>query len=132
VFLLSPCPTAASSHTHRVSLSSHRRNVLHRWDRSGLSAAAFAPSAGVSPWTLYAWRRRDRELAVPAPSPRTAIVPSFVELAVDDSVMRSASLSSPPSAIEIALTRGLVVRVSPGFDAETLRRVVDALVAPIA
>jgi transposase-like protein len=113
-----------------VSISSDRRRILDRWDRSGLSAAAFAPSVGVSPWTLYAWRRRERELAAPAPSPCTAIVPAFVELAVDESAAPAPLQCS--AAIEIALPRGLAVRVSPGFDAGTLRRVVDALVAPIA
>jgi transposase-like protein len=46
-----------------VSFPDHRRRILDRWDRSGLSAAAFAPSVGVTPWTLYAWRRRERKLA---------------------------------------------------------------------
>ena len=119
-----------------MSLSSHRRRILDRWDRSGLSAAAFAPAVGVSPWTLYAWRRRERELAAAAAvvdatsSCCTAIVPAFVELAIDDSAAPAPPQCSAP--IEIALPRGLAVRVSPGFDAGTLRRVVDALVAPIA
>jgi transposase-like protein len=115
-----------------VSLSSRRRRILDRWDRSGLSAAAFAPAVGVSPWTLYAWRRRKRELAaaataVDARSSCTAIVPAFVELAIDDSAAPAPPQCSAP--IEIALPRGLAVRVLPGFDAGTLRRVVDALVA---
>jgi transposase-like protein len=46
-----------------VNFPDHRRRILDRWDRSGLSAAAFAPSVGVTPWTLYAWRRRERKLA---------------------------------------------------------------------
>jgi len=46
-----------------VSFPDHRRRILDSWDRSGLSAAAFAPSVGVTPWTLYAWRRRERKLA---------------------------------------------------------------------
>ncbi len=110
-----------------MSSSDHRRRILDRWDRSGLSAAAFAPSVGVSPWTLYAWRRRERELAASPASACTAIVPAFVELAIDD--RDATSPARPSAAIEIALPRGLALRVSPGFDAETLRRVVDALVA---
>ncbi|MFO0828477.1 MAG: hypothetical protein U0572_10050 [Phycisphaerales bacterium] len=42
--------------------------ILDRWDRSGLSAAAFASSAGVSPWTLYSWRRRLRGSGRTGPS----------------------------------------------------------------
>jgi hypothetical protein len=34
-----------------------RVGPLDRWERSGLSAAAFAPFVGPSPWTLHAWRR---------------------------------------------------------------------------
>ena len=101
--------------------------MLDRWDRSGLSAAAFAPSVGVSPWTLYAWRRRERELSSVSASSCTAIVPAFVELAVDDPAAPTSSQRS--AAIEIALPRGLALHVRPGFDAETLRRVVDALIS---
>jgi len=52
-------PCGDSDHTHCV-ISSDRLRILHRWDRSRLSAAAFAPSVGLSAWTLYSWRRQAR------------------------------------------------------------------------
>lgn len=109
-----------------MSSPDHRRRILDRWDRSGLSAAAFAPSVGVTPWTLYAWRRRERKLAERS-APCTAIVPSFVEIAIDDARAPASPASAAP--IEIALPRDITVRVAPGFDAQTLKRVVDTLVA---
>jgi len=110
-----------------VTRSTDRRRILDRWDRSGLSAAAFAPSAGLSPWTLYAWRRREREL-VGHSSLCTAIVPAFVELAA---AAEHASNREDCTArrIEILLPRDIVIRVQPGFDTAELRRIVDALVA---
>lgn len=107
-----------------MSLSPDRRRILDRWDRSGLSAAEFAAVAGVGRATLYAWRRRGRDPSGRTPR-RTAAAPAFLELAVGDDAARSPS----PPPIEVALPRGLAVRVPPGFDPDTLRRVVDALLA---
>ena len=110
-----------------MTRSTDRRRILDRWDRSGLSAAAFAPSAGLSPWTLYAWRRRERELGG-RPTPCTAIVPAFVEIST---AAEHASNREDCTArrIEILLPRDIVIRVEPGVDPAELRRIVDALVA---
>lgn len=35
-----------------------RLRIVRRWDRSGLSASAFAPVFGVTPRTLCSWRRQ--------------------------------------------------------------------------
>jgi len=79
------CLRPALPHTDCVTLSLDRRRILDRWDRSGLSASAFAPSVGVSPWTLYAWRQRTRGGRLACGSgdgrvPSTANVPAFVEI----------------------------------------------------
>lgn len=104
-------------------ISSDRLRILDRWDRSGLSAAAFAPSVGVSPWTLYSWRRQARLAAAPISGP------PFVELSPRDEPTR---LASSAADFEVSLPRGITLRVAPGFDPAELRRVVDALVAPVA
>jgi hypothetical protein len=112
-----------------------RLRLLDRWERSGLSAAAFAPSVGVSPWTLYAWRRSARRVD------RCVSPSGFIELAVRERPSDSADpcpetgpepCPEPDVArcgIEVALPRGIAVRVATGFDSDTLRRVVDALLA---
>jgi len=113
-----------------VTLSLDRRRILDRWDRSGLSASAFAPTVGVSPWTLYAWRQRTRGGRLASGGgdcrvPSTAIVPAFVEIsAIGD---HAADHGDGEGRIEISLPRDLTVRVAPGFDADTLRRAVEAI-----
>lgn len=37
-----------------------RARVLKEWEESGISARRFAERMGISPWTLYDWRRRER------------------------------------------------------------------------
>ncbi len=101
-----------SLHNRGVTTPSDRCRILRRWDRSGLCARDFAPVAGVSASTLYVWRSRERRPA-----------PAFVELSAPPEA------ASPATPIEVALPRGLAVRVPPGFDPDTLRRVVDALLA---
>ena len=101
-----------------------RLRLLDRWERSGLSAAAFAPSVGLSPWTLYAWRRLSRR------AEGGVSTSGFIELAVrEDPADPRLERGVANGRIEIALPRGIAVRVAPGFDSDTLRRVVDALVA---
>lgn len=118
-------------------LDDHRHLILTQWRRSGLSAREFAPLAGVGQATLYKWRRET--------------MPRFVEIkprhdsAHRDAAHRAApppaeiaSASTAPemdhdheddrdAAIEVVLPRGVVVRVSTGFDAAVLRAVVEAL-----
>lgn len=94
-----------------------------------MSAAAFAPSVGISPWTLYAWRRQERDLADRS-SPGAAMVPAFVELAAAAEHESNRDALTAPR-IEIALARDIVIRVEPGFDAETLRRAVDVLLPAV-
>lgn len=102
-------------------ISPDRLRIVDRWERSGLSAAAFAPSVGVSAWTLYAWRKKaQRSGASPAP-------PAFVELAPRDDV-RTSHDAAHDRPFEIALPRDITLRVASGADAAELRRLVDALV----
>jgi len=125
------CLRPALPHTDCVTLSLDRRRILDRWDRSGLSASAFAPSVGVSPWTLYAWLQRTRGGRLASGGgdgcvPSTAIVPAFVEISA---IAGHAGDHGDGGAgrIEISLPRDLTVRVAPGFDADTLRRAVEAI-----
>ena len=113
-------PCGDSDHTHCV-ISSDRLRILHRWDRSRLSAAAFAPSVGLSAWTLYSWRRQARLAEAPSPgSP-------FIELAPRDEPTHATDRTSD-NAFELSLPRGITLRVAPGTDPAELRRIVDALV----
>jgi hypothetical protein len=90
------------------------RQWLERWQRSGLSAAAFCRRQGVAEGRFYAWRRilarRDAE--------QTAFVPVRV-------LAEPASL--PDASLELVLPNGRRLRVPRGFDAATLRQVLATL-----
>ncbi len=98
------------------------REVLGRWRRSGLSVRAFCERQGLSEASLYGWRReidlRDREAGAAASAAAGAagqlFVPVRIQGAVDD-------------AIVIVLDGGRQVRVRPGFDGQTLQRVLAVL-----
>jgi transposase-like protein len=98
-----------------VTTPAERRRILRRWAESGLSAHDFAPVVGVPASTLYSWRRRDR-----------GPTPAFVELALAPEPAADSGAAPP---IEVALPRGIVLRIAAGFDPDTLRRAVDALLA---
>lgn len=89
-----------------------REAVLAAWTACGLSAAAFAPEAGVSSSTLRRWRALARAAEA---APR--LVP--VVLGADDR-------HAEPGRVEIVIGDA-VVRVAPGFDEALLLRVVRAL-----
>lgn len=93
-----------------------RRSILGQWHHSGLTAPDFAIACGVSVATLYKWRRE--------------AAPAFVEI-VDPPSVRGGDAGAGPApgweVIELSLPCGAAIRVAPGFDAATLRRVVEAL-----
>jgi transposase len=102
----------------RESQEQYWRAILRRWHSSGLSVRAFCEEHGLAVPTFYAWRRTlaERETAacfvpvrvIPEPVPRTMAV-------------------GPPSNLELVLGRGRVLRVAPGFDEPTLRRLLALL-----
>lgn len=87
------------------------RELCERQEGSGLSISAFCARHRIGVSTFYAWRRR---LA-------WASAPAFVELT------SSPEPAPSPPPIELVLPAGVTVRVQAGFDASTLRQVVEAL-----
>ncbi len=93
----------------------HWRQRIRDWQRSGLSIRDFCGRRGLSQPSFYAWRRelqrRDSE--------KPLFVP--IHLQADD----------PPTpvnhALEVLLASGRRLRVSPGFDAATLRQLLAVL-----
>ena len=100
---------------------SDRRRILREWARSGLSSHDFAVARGVSPATLYKWKR---ELgAAPRASARR-----FVEVVPmpSTSVDEQGPGDRAESGIELLVGRDLRVRLARDFDPETLRRAIEA------
>ena len=95
----------------------HWQGVLGRWRRSGLSVRAFCQAEGVSAPSFYWWRRKlDRvDHKTPAFLPVNVVTEAIKEPAT--------------GGIEIVLANGRCLRVGPGFDPDTLVKVVDLLEA---
>lgn len=107
----------------------HWRRVLERWRASGLPKTEFARKEGISPDVLGWWqaelRRRDRTQRRTNGSARRRSAPARQPAFLP---VRVVEPNPPPSpaALEI-LAGGHTVRIRPGFDAETLKRLVAVL-----
>ena len=87
---------------------------IDQWRVSGLSVRAFCAQHGLAQASFYAWRRVLKRRAAEQP----AFVP--VQVVAD-------ATSDQAGALEVVLLNGRTVRVAPGFDAATLRRLLAVL-----
>jgi transposase len=90
------------------------RQRIQDWQRSGLTVRAFCQRRGLAVPSFYAWRRVLQERQAPA----TPFLPVHVV---------PEQPPGPAAAVELLLAGGRTVRVAPGFDAATLRRVLAVL-----
>jgi transposase len=88
------------------------RQWIAAWQASGLSVRVFCARHGLAEPSFYAWRKKlmRRDAAAPAFVP-VQVVPEEAEA----------------EGVTVVLAGGRTVRVRPGFDAATLRRVVAVL-----
>lgn len=91
---------------------------------SGDTVAAFARLHSLDAQRVHWWQQRLDKLDAREPILRFAPVRL---VAADSRVELPQEPQRAPSSIEVALAGGRVVRVGRGFDADTLRRVVEAL-----
>jgi transposase len=109
---------------------SHWRRLLQRWKRSGLPKTEFAQREKISPDVLYWW---DREIERRDQTGRRAAVrhhkPASPGTRRDTFIPVRVVGATPPAAPSMleVVAGGRVVRVRPGFDPETLRRLVAVL-----
>lgn len=112
------------------------RNHVDVWRDSGLSGAEYCRRHGLKPQSFYWWRGRfTREDGGSskrrgAESPDSTQSSKAVECSSSASVFTEIRLASLPSAscgVEVVLSGERRVRVEPGFDEETLVRVVQTL-----
>lgn len=94
------------------------RRIVRQWRRSGLSVRAFCAEQDVSEPSFYAWRRTLQQ--------RDAAGAAFVPVQVLADPLPPTS-DRNPSGLELVLGTGRVVRIGPGFDAATLRRLLAVL-----
>jgi hypothetical protein len=81
-----------------------RQELLDAFDRSGLSAMAFARSHGICYQTFIAWQRKRRELAT---IPATHSGPAFAEVLVTDR-----QPACPSAALRVILPCGSIIEIA--------------------
>src|SRR6516165_2454220 len=89
------------------------RELLWQWRRSGLTPREFCDQQGISQPSFYAWRREIALRDQPVTITPQATTPTFVKVALE---------AAAPSAIEIVLAGGRLLRVRSGCDTELLRQ----------
>jgi hypothetical protein len=90
------------------------RRRIDQWRSSGLSVRDFCARHGLSTAGFYNWRRVLER--------RVAEQPAFIPVQVV-----ADATSDKAGALEVLLLNGRTVRVAPGFDAATLRRLLAVL-----
>ena len=102
------------------------RKHLEAQAESGLSIRAYCLANNLAEWTFYNWRRRiafeAQGKATPSMESPTPAKAAFAEL-----VIPSAGNRLEPWMVEIVLRGERRIRVGPGFDEETLRRLVSVM-----
>jgi len=110
------------------------RDTVHLWQRSGQTVRAFCAEHHLPEPSFYAWRRVIRTRDQPARGDTHGPLPAFVPVRVTSSSPRPTTpplrLTTPlptPGLLELVIGSGRVVRVPPGFDADTLRHLLAIL-----
>jgi transposase len=102
---------------------------IERWKDSGLTAKEFAAEIGINAHSLSWWRWRLESVPSATPRTRRRARKANKAPAISAEPMTFVELPSPVAAepFEVVLPSSLRVRVPAGFDAATLRRLLDVL-----
>ena len=92
----------------------HWRRCIGQWRASGLSVRAFCARHGLATASFYNWRRVLER--------RAADQATFVPVEVV-----AGAVPAHATGLEVVLADGRAVRIAPGFDAATLRRLLAVL-----
>ena len=103
------------------------RGKLREQAGSGLSVSAFCRREDFSPNSFYRWRRILAEGDGSTGSRRRPSEPAPEDVFAPVSVVGQAPTEASETSIELVLRSGRLIRVGPGFDSETLVRLVDIL-----
>jgi transposase len=95
------------------------RTTLRRWRGSGLSVRAYCEQQELAEPTFYAWRRSIQE--------RDAAAVRFVPVEVVPEPKSQTPAEDSAGALELLVGAGRRLRIGPGFDAPTLRRLLALL-----
>ena len=104
--------------------------LVLRWKRSGKTAEEFGVEEGVDGRSLHwwSWALRKREAARSAAVTLDEPMPAFLPVRVVARADAAETMTAPPcGGVEIIVDERHAVRVGPGFDEVTLRRVLGVL-----
>lgn len=104
-----------TTHMERSELAAHYGRILAEQERTGTSMREVAGNYGVTPATLYAWRRRLREDGES----------SGGLIAVD--VLDAEPSPRSNSQYEVVLPGGVTIRVPSDFDANRLKVLLEVV-----
>ncbi len=107
-----------------------KARIVAESQAAGASVRAVARRHGLTPQQLFTWRREARQRGTNAAGGAPAFVPVVLEPSATTSTperprrARSTTAAMPAVEIEVA---GLLVRVRPGMDVETITAVLQAV-----
>ena len=104
-----------TTHMERSELAAHYERILAEQERTGASMREVAGNYGVTPATLYAWRRRLREDGESLGG----------LIAVD--VLDAEPSTRSSSQYEIVLPSGVTIRAPRDFDAGRVRELLEVV-----
>jgi transposase len=102
----------------------HWRQLLERWQRSGLSVRAFCRRHRLAEPTFYAWRRTLQQGGYLAPDAQAPDPVTFFPVHIQHDAI------DPRPAVELVLAGGRCLRIPPGFDPAALRALLAVLEGP--
>lgn len=105
------------------------RELIEEQKRGGQGVREFAAARGLSPWSLYKWRRRLRrdEAGQNASEERAALAGASLELVAVEVVEERVVANGPASGFEVCVGAQMSVRVPSGFDAAELTRLLQVV-----
>ena len=103
--------------------------LVKKWKRSGETATEFGARVRVKPASLHSWRWRLRKagLLEDDDATQTSAVPAFLPVHVVSREREFEDEHAHAQHVEIVVDERNTIRVLPGFDDKTLRRVLDVL-----
>lgn len=107
-----------------TDLAAWYRRALSLQASSGLGVTAFAERNGISPSTLYLWRRRQE---ASEPSASSEAIPSASHRSGLLELRFAVNTDAAKSPITVRLRSGIELEVPATFDTDSLRRMLDVL-----
>lgn len=103
------------------------RRIVAEHEETGLTVRAFCRQRQVGEHSFYQWRRR---LESEVSAPTAASAPVRFALVETRGQAGTTAVAHGGGGVEVALTTGEVVRITPGTDAATVRWVLGILREP--